>query len=90
MSAPTLGIDVRNASTAVPDACVASGTQKWPGTPPALNNSPATTPTIPARTAAGGASPSVDRRPEYEVLPPIPYRMKTPSSSAIPMIAPIR
>ena len=54
--APILGTVVTNAATGAEVPSVTSGTQKWAGTPPALNSSPASTAIRPAATTPCGAA----------------------------------
>ena len=56
--APIFGTVVTNAATGAEVPSVTSGTQKWAGTPPALNSSPASTATRPAATTPCGARAS--------------------------------
>src|SRR5260370_1142347 len=56
--APILGTVVTNAATGAEVPSVTSGTQKWAGTAPALNSSPASTATRPAATTPCGARAS--------------------------------
>jgi len=54
-TAPTFGTVVTNAATGVLAPSVTSGTQKWAGTAPSLNASPASTASPPTATATRGA-----------------------------------
>src|SRR5438093_1240215 len=60
-NAPILGTVVMNAATGGELPSVTSGTQKWPGTAPALNSRPASTAIRPAVTApCGGQDDDAD------------------------------